>query len=111
MCRRPPTSPLFPYTTLFRSGVGVAVLVESDLVERGELAVVAGHDLVGAHDVGLGREGLHVRRRALALQQDAHRLSGAKVASPGERGADEQLPVMAGVGDRDPVVLAGGPSD
>src|SRR5690242_21621842 len=59
MCRRPPTSPLFPYTTLFRSGVGVAVLVESDLVERGELAVVAGHDLVGAHDVGLGREGLH----------------------------------------------------
>ena len=27
-------------------GVGIAVLVEPDLVERGELAVVAGHDLV-----------------------------------------------------------------
>src|SRR3712207_7361797 len=32
MIRRPPRSTLFPYTTLFRSGVTVEVLVERDAV-------------------------------------------------------------------------------
>src|SRR5690348_17511583 len=42
MIRRPPRSTLFPYTTLFRSNVGVAgVLVEVELLARVERHHVA----------------------------------------------------------------------
>jgi hypothetical protein len=35
-----------------------------------------------------------VRRRALALQQDGHRLPGPQIASPGKGRADEQFAVI-----------------
>src|SRR5690606_40826889 len=56
--RRPPRSTLFPYTTLFRSGiVGVAVaLIEGVLVHRQE------------QRVGCGRRGARNRKRGV----DAH---------------------------------------
>src|SRR3712207_7256254 len=51
MIRRPPRSTLFPYTTLFRSGVGAAQLLRD---------VGVGHRQ--ALDVGLVDDGLVVRR-------------------------------------------------
>src|ERR1700753_990944 len=43
-------------------GVGVAGVVEADLVELGELPVVACHRRVGIDHVGLGAQHLHVGR-------------------------------------------------
>src|SRR2546425_8843263 len=45
MIRRPPRSTLFPYTTLFRSHLGIRAM------ERGEVAVVAAQRLRVATDV------------------------------------------------------------
>src|SRR2546429_611913 len=57
MIRRPPRSTLFPYTTLFRSGVGAAVFLDRELDGgdrgagvgggAGEGAVPAGGGVVG----------------------------------------------------------------
>src|SRR5690625_5980000 len=53
--RRPPTSPLFPYTTLFRSrgGRGDRVLLEQGgvVVQDHRLGVVVGHAVLGAVDL------------------------------------------------------------
>src|SRR5258708_37325417 len=38
MIRRPPRSTLFPYTTLFRSGLGGRTLGSGEEIERGHLA-------------------------------------------------------------------------
>src|SRR5437868_13053917 len=46
MLRRPPSSTLFPYTTLFRSGVEPAVVSGRDRRTVGSM--VAGADLAGA---------------------------------------------------------------
>src|SRR2546423_8641753 len=40
MIRRPPSSPLFPYTTLFRSGLEVRDPVRADQVARGQNLLV-----------------------------------------------------------------------
>src|SRR5438045_9698644 len=45
MIRRPPRSTLFPYTTLFRSGDGVARLAE--LLEHADASLVEGPSVVG----------------------------------------------------------------
>src|SRR3712207_8996978 len=54
MIRRPPRSPLFPYTTLFRSvrhrAVGVAVLV---VAREAAVEVLAVRDPVGADHAGV----------------------------------------------------------
>src|SRR3712207_7174309 len=46
MIRRPPRSTLFPYTTLFRSGLAQAALVVGDQDGPGDAADV-GHDVLG----------------------------------------------------------------
>jgi hypothetical protein len=51
-------------------------------------------------------EDFHVRRAALALESNLHRLAGSEVAASGERCADEKNPLLAGVRDRDSVVPA-----
>src|SRR2546430_10311419 len=47
MIRRPPRSTLFPYTTLFRSGIGFADLLQE--IQRPELAAVP-HDPLADYD-------------------------------------------------------------
>src|SRR5688572_31129224 len=48
MIRRPPSSTLFPYTTLFRSGVGEGVDAPAQLAQMARRPVGCGHDQVGA---------------------------------------------------------------
>src|SRR5258708_14912264 len=43
MIRRPPRSTLFPYTTLFRSGVGARGVIDADLLAIGQLDIAHGH--------------------------------------------------------------------
>src|SRR5687768_18108699 len=50
MIRRPPGSTLFPYTTLFRSQLGIAAARGARHVG----AVEAGHRIIDEHDVGRG---------------------------------------------------------
>src|SRR2546430_8102517 len=67
MIRRPPRSTLFPYTTLFRSGVG------GDAPQLIELGVVAGGDHVAvAHQRGRlgGDGGSEQSHHVLVLVQD-----------------------------------------
>src|SRR3712207_8465467 len=60
MIRRPPRSTLFPYTTLFRSGLGVDVRVERHQVREGaglgdaaqELLQHLGRDAAAARHLG-----------------------------------------------------------
>src|SRR2546422_10756688 len=56
MIRRPPRSTLFPYTTLFRSTVGVAVVEVLDLLDGVHLDVLE-RAALGAED------GAHLERR------------------------------------------------
>src|SRR3712207_8339173 len=55
MIRRPPRSTLFPYTTLFRSGVAVeeahGLEVEADVADRHDRPVLGAHDVMGAEGV------------------------------------------------------------
>src|SRR5207253_8940017 len=79
--RRPPPSPLFPYTTLFRSGLrllGVDVAGLDDLV--GELIVLHLHDQVVREAALLRRR---VKRRAGA--------AGDEVLNPVDRGLVEKM--------------------
>src|SRR5688572_32733634 len=75
MIRRPPRSTLFPYTTLFRSGRGVAVLG----IERSPHQ----HDLLdAAHDVGLllqgeRQVGLRTDRKSTRLNSSHSQISYA----------------------------------
>src|SRR5450755_4943999 len=62
--------------------VRVTVLIEADLVELGEVAVVARHDGVVLGNAGLVGEDLNVGRSPLAFEPDVHRLTGAEVAAP-----------------------------
>src|SRR5258706_5799144 len=56
MIRRPPRSTLFPYTTLFRSGLGEGAGVDEQCVRAGVAdALVAGLDRAGA--IATGDEG------------------------------------------------------
>src|SRR3712207_9369740 len=82
MIRRPPRSPLFPYTTLFRSvlhGSALAVVGEADVLE-GHAAGEALH-VLGARPVVDGRRRIedleelaHLRRPHEELVDEAHRL-------------------------------------
>src|SRR2546422_6079185 len=48
MIRRPPRSTLFPYTTLFRSGINVPLATGAIVwPQAGAVTVVLGNDLVG----------------------------------------------------------------
>src|ERR1700722_5751450 len=82
------------------------MLVEADLVELGKAVVVARHRGVLLYDSILVDEDFHVRRATLTLESNLHRLAGSEVAAPGERCADEENPLLAGVRDRDSVVPA-----
>src|ERR1043165_1730167 len=66
MMRRPPRSTLFPYTTLFRSLLGVAVLIALCTAHREAGALHAYVDLVRLL-VGVGAEADRVVRRVLRL--------------------------------------------
>src|SRR5438034_11815079 len=96
MRRRPPTSTLFPYTTLFRS-----------YQPLGELAPVhAGHDDVGEHEMN---------RPAVALQQ-AHRIGPVRGGEDGvarrlERAAAERAHRLLVLHDEDRLGAAGGRLD
>src|SRR3712207_7809245 len=69
MIRRPPRSTLFPYTTLFRSGIAFAPLVPSNLLLAG--AVVAA--LVGLLLLITRSRGAVVRTLALGfLRSEEH---------------------------------------
>src|SRR3712207_6891215 len=71
MIRRPPRSTLFPYTTLFRSGVG----------EADDALAVHDHDGVGValDDVAEVRAAaLQLARAQLQLRQEAGRLCGTR---------------------------------
>src|SRR3712207_8302042 len=59
MIRRPPRSTLFPYTTLFRSGLGGFGIVVVHGAANGESVVV-----------GLAGHGVDVGRHAVALEHD-----------------------------------------
>src|SRR3712207_7913451 len=61
MIRRPPRSTLFPYTTLFRSGV-----------QHGDHALDV-HVEVAAHDVGL-QQGVQLQHDRVAVQRFEQRL-------------------------------------
>src|SRR2546430_6975026 len=51
MIRRPPRSTLFPYTTLFRSYLGMKPLPALDTLEDQEVRAAGGElDIGGAHD-------------------------------------------------------------
>src|SRR3712207_6935297 len=63
--RRPPRSTLFPYTTLFRSGVAAAVAVEDLLARQGDL------DGPARHHRELGDGQFVVERVALAAEAAA----------------------------------------
>src|SRR3990172_1971912 len=63
MIRRPPRSTLFPYTTLFRSGVAVLVVVPGDDLDEGGIE----------HDPGLGVE--RSEEHTSELQSRLHLLS------------------------------------
>src|SRR2546426_10801803 len=82
MIRRPPRSTLFPYTTLFRSGRGVAQADEARALDHAlprlegltELPPLEGR---GAHPREEGEDG-----RALAALDHGHRLADAARVGP-----------------------------
>src|SRR5690606_37582720 len=105
---RPPRSPLFPYTTLFRS-LDPALVLDADRVRVGTVGVP--RDAVLAHhlrDVAVGRAHDVVRRDAVLAR---HVVDGALVAALGgvdDDGGDLRPCVAEGVGAGfDPVVGAG----
>src|SRR3712207_7472086 len=81
MIRRPPRSTLFPYTTLFRSDVGLEAVAEEAPVgqaeglsgERGELADAVGHV-----------------EQALVADEGAEEGGGGAVGAGADGVADEQ---------------------
>jgi len=81
--------------------VGVALGVEPDLVEAGELPVVTAHGGVQAGDVRLVLVDLDIGLPPPPLEADLHRLPGPQVPAPAERRPDQQVVSVAGVGHRD----------
>src|SRR3712207_7477425 len=81
MIRRPPRSPLFPYTTLFRSrqvaGVRLAAVGQAGRHELGEPDRVAParHEL--ADRLALGRQQPHVDRKSTRLNSSHANISYA----------------------------------
>src|SRR5690348_17868005 len=78
MIRRPPISTLFPYTTLFRSGVArvdevsdIDVAPGDDAAERG-VDVLEGFELFEAADVGLGGSDDRSEEHTSELQSPVH---------------------------------------
>src|SRR5690606_41696402 len=65
--RPPPMTPLFPYTTLFRSGV--VARTDLDLLARGELREHGGEDR------GLGEAGAGLRGHRTSLPDPASRIA------------------------------------
>src|SRR3989441_9831149 len=82
MIRRPPRSTLFPYTTLFRSLLPLALRGGEELDESGVLERDGG---LGQHGSNQGQ--LRLAEHPLAVARERHRAHGA----PGgdERGADQ----------------------
>src|SRR5438093_10101598 len=69
MCRRPPTSTLFPYTTLFRSGCARRPRAAAPAPRRPRRGAWRGARLARdterrEADLGLARRGRHGRRRS-----------------------------------------------
>src|SRR5690349_22613451 len=93
MIRPPPTSTLFPYTTLFRSVMGhrvalgdqhIAVAVDASVVDWGGLDLKprnreVGHDPVGAGAgaVGIGKESWMLDRKSTRLNSSHVEISYA----------------------------------
>src|SRR5438477_1961849 len=88
MLRRPPRSPLFPYTTLFRSGEHPVVVLLREGVELVAVALRAGES--GPEpDGGGGVDAVHERLVARLLDVDPALLVEQRVAV--EAGGDPRL--------------------
>src|SRR3712207_9387632 len=72
MIRRPPRSTLFPYTTLFRSGRGVAFRVEPAVEQRAAAPEVQSGVTVACRQVAL-----HGHGRAQRLDRKSTRLNSS----------------------------------
>src|SRR3712207_8890658 len=66
MIRRPPRSTLFPYTTLFRSGQQLHVLLEADVTNGRLIAFLESHTRVTDREFNDGR----IQIRAIMGKQD-----------------------------------------
>jgi len=86
--------------------VGVALGVEPDLVEAGELPVVTAHGGVQAGDVRLVLVDLDIGLPPPPLEADLHRLAGPQVPAPPERRTDQHVILVPRVGHRDGVAPA-----
>src|SRR2546430_6474523 len=93
MIRRPPRSTLFPYTTLFRSGVGpkIAIALMSALgVERGARAVKERNIALLASVSGIGKK--TAERLALELADKLGEFEEvAKASATASGGATEEI--------------------
>src|SRR2546430_10668321 len=82
MIRRPPRSTLFPYTTLFRSGLGGAFNLLSMLVRAGqEISIRAQHALTArnrvARDRGVGVTDMRARIDVINRDRKSTRLNSS----------------------------------
>src|SRR3712207_8191527 len=105
MIRRPPRSPLFPYTTLFRSKTPTAVNVAACIAEAGYDTLLVDADPQGNATVGLGVErdppGLYEVLHGEVAAADAVRPTavprpGLLPSTPDLSGAAMELPRGAG---------------
>src|SRR2546422_7656080 len=73
MIRRPPRSTLFPYTTLFRSGLEHALVLEEGQVERERRRVTRGRPVDGGDSQARGRRAIvHGRDRKSTRLNSSH---------------------------------------
>src|SRR2546430_15871112 len=109
MIRRPPRSTLFPYTTLFRSGVWWAIEGQLGALAAAALVVTADLALTGAlHFDGLldSADGLlpHLRpERRLAVMADPH--VGAFAVAVGAGALLLRTPGLAAPGSARPLLV------
>jgi hypothetical protein len=64
--------------------------VQTDLVEPGEVVVIAGHAGVGVGDAGFVSDDVDVGGGSLSVEPDLDLLAGAQIANPAEWAADQE---------------------
>src|SRR3712207_1327273 len=101
MIRRPPRSTLFPYTTLFRSELGVAAAVKEKVLRAGgaEGVLPKGGAEVGRAEVDVDDDGDGARDDGLPLRRRVdERLLGRRVGFELRRAAQDDGQTRRGVG-------------